>query len=293
MALGIVFSLAAAAAGLIYFLSLEDFEVVKIIFKKKPAASSQNQRKDLRLLFASNGDREIYRVQRDDKWVVVIDGQESAAYDYVENATFSPDGALFAYSATLDGQSWVVLENTPQQQAYDAIKQILFNTDGSTLGYVAQKGDYSVIVLNGQESQLYQQLAPLETSSGSTYIIFSPDGESIAYKVVDNQGSHIVINGQEGTVYDDITSFVFNPDGTYTYQAELDGQEVIITNAPGTTASDTPTNTTTTITTTTTQNSGTSSTSQTSSSSKKSGKDVQLNQERLYYPTCSGEGCNF
>ncbi|OGI16903.1 MAG: hypothetical protein A2Z52_00880 [Candidatus Moranbacteria bacterium RBG_19FT_COMBO_42_6] len=279
-------------AGLAYYLSREGFKVAKVMLNRKPGASSQNQKKDLRLLFASNGEREIYRVQKDDKWVVVIDGQESAAYDYVENATFSPDGTLFAYSATVGGQAVVVLENTVQQQVYDAIKEIIFSANGNALAYVAQKGDYSVIVLNGQESQLYQQIAPLETSSGSTYIIFSPDGESIAYKVVDEEGSHIVINGQAGAAYDDITSFVFNADGTYTYQAEANGQEITITNTQDTTASS-GTTTTTTTTTTSTQNTGTSSTTQTSSGSKKSGKDVQLDPERLYYPTCSGEGCNF
>lgn len=290
VALGIIFVLAASVAGLVYFLSRDNFEVAKIILKKRPGASSQNQKKNLRLLFASNEKREIYREQRDDKWVVIIDGQESVAYDYVGNATFSPDGTLFAYSGTVNGQSVVILENIVQQQIYDAIKEIIFNANSNALGYVAEKGGYSVVVYKGQESQPYQEIAPLETSSGMQYIIFSPDGESIAYKVVDDQGSYIVINGQAGTVYDNITSFVFAQDGTYTYQAESNGQPVTVTNGQ--------TSATYGTTTTTTQNSGTSSSSSTGSSGsfRKSGKDVQLDQNRLYYPTCGGTTgvkCNF
>jgi roadblock/LC7 domain-containing protein len=289
VALGIILVIAALLGGLIYFVSREDFKVAKIVFKKKPAVSSQNQKKDLRLLFASNGDRNIYRVQKDDKWVVVIDGQESAAYDYVDNATFSPDGTLFAYSGTIDGQSVVILENTVQQQVYDKIKEILFSANGNALGYVAQKGNYNVIVFNGQESKLYQEIAPLETSSGSRYVIFSPDGKSIAYKVVDSQGSYIVINGQEGKRYDDITSFVFAQDGTYTYQAQSNGQQITVTNGQASTTTGSTSNTTSS-----TQNSGSSSSSQGSSGGfKKNTRDIQRDQNRLFYPTCSGGNCNF
>ena len=295
VAIGIIFSLSILVVGLIYFLSRDNFEAAKIVFKKRPGTASPSQKKDLRLLFASNGKRDIYRVQRDDKWVVIVDGQESAAYDYVGNATFSPDGTLFAYSGTINGQSVVILENTVQQQVYDAIKEILFNANGNALGYVAEKGGYSLVVYNGQESQPYQEIAPLETSSGERYIIFSPDGESIAFKVVDDQGTYIVINGQAGTVYDDIISFVFSPDGTYTYQAESNGQQVTISNSQASTTGSTSATTTNTSTTasTSTQNSGTSSTT---SSYRKSGKDVKLDQERLYYPTCGGTtgiSCNF
>jgi len=295
IALGIIFIFAASLTGLIYYLSREDFKVAKIIFKKRPRASSQGQKKDLRLLFASNGEREIYRVQRDDKWVVVINGKESAAYDYVENATFSPDGTLFAYSGTINGQAVVILEDTVQQQVYDAIKEILFTANGNALGYVAEKGGYSVVVFNGQESKLYKEIAPMETSSGPRYVIFSPDGKSIAYKVVDDRGAYIVINGQAGTAYDNITSFVFSPDGTYTYQAESNGQSVTVTNGQG---NSTTGATTANTTGTSTQNSGNSSTPSNGSSgfSRRNKKDVHLDQSRLYYPACggtSGTRCNF
>lgn len=294
VAIGIIFVIGATLTGLIYFLSRGDFEVAKVLFKKRPGTSSQSQKKDLRLLFASNGKREIYRVQKDDKWVVIIDGQESAAYDYVENATFSSDGTLFAYSGTINGQAVVILENTVQQQVYDAIKEILFNANGNALGYVAEKDGYSVVVLNGQESKHYPEIAPLETSSGTRYIIFSPDGESIAYKVVDDQGAYIVINGQAGTIYDDITSFVFAQDGTYTYQAESNGQPVTVVNGQ---VSPTGSNSNTGTTTAPTQNSGTTSPSSGSSGAfRKSTKDIQNDQNRLYYPTCGGTtgiSCNF
>lgn len=294
VALGIIFVIGATLTGLIYFLSQGDFEAAKVLFKKRPGTSSQSQKKDLRLLFASNGKREIYRVQKDDKWVVIIDGQESAAYDYVENATFSPDGTLFAYSGIINGQAVVILENTVQQQVYDVIREIIFNANGNILGYMAEKGGYSVVVYNGQESQPYQAIAPLETSSGTQYIIFSLDGESIAYKVVDDQGTYIVINGQAGAIYDDITSFVFSQDGTYTYQAESNGQPVTVVNGQ---VSPIGSNSNTGATTAPPQDPGTPPSSLGSSGAfRKSTKDIQSDQNRLFYPTCGGTtgvSCNF
>jgi hypothetical protein len=177
---------------------------------------------------------------------------------------------------------------------YDKIKEILFSANGNALGYVAEKDGRSVVVLNGQEGEFYEEIAPLETSSGTRYIIFSPDGESIAYKVVDDQGAYIVINGQAGQRYDDIISFVFAQDGTYIYSAESNGQPITVTNGQESTIGSN--SNTGTVTNATDQNSGTSSSQISSGAFRKREKDVQLDQERLYYPTCGGTTgvkCNF
>jgi len=290
-ALGIIFLLAVIVVIAIYFLSREDFAIANKILKRTKTAISKNKNEDLRLLFASNGQRNIYKIQKGDKWTVEIDGQESAAYDYVANPTFSPDGTQFVYSAVQNDQAFVVIDNTVQQQVYDSILQIIFSPDGKKLGYLAEKGNQSVIVLNGQEGKAYQKIAPLQTSAGSTYIIFSPDGKSIAYKVVDDKGTYVVVNGQAGKIYTDITSFAFTPDGQFTYQAQTGDQQVTVVNnkeVVDTTIGNT------------TMPSGQNPNTQNSGSgtySSRSKRDLHLNQSRLFYPTCTGsaseKNCNF
>lgn len=292
-ALGIIFLLAVIVVIAIYFLSREDFAIANKILKKTKTAISKSKNEDLRLLFASNGQRNIYKVQKGDKWAVEIDGQESQAFDFVDNPTFSPDGTQFVYSATDSGQSFMVIDNTVQEQVYDKILQIIFSPDGKKLGYVAEKGSQSMIVLNGQEGKAYQEIAPLQTSSGSTYIIFSPDGKSIAYKVVDDKGTYVVVNGQAGKVYTDIISFAFTPDGQFTYQAQSGDQQITIVNnqeVTRATAGNTSGNSNYSE-----QNSNTQSGSSGRSSRNK--KDVHLDQNRLFYPACTGsaadKSCNF
>jgi hypothetical protein len=290
----IIFILLASFSAAFYFLSRQEAVITaKKAISKKISNLSAGKKKDLRLLFASNGQKNIYKIQRDDKWVVEIDGQEGAAYDFVDNPAFSPDGTQFAYSAMLNSQSFVVVGHEVQQQVYDRILQILFSSDGQTLGYVAQKGDYNVVVLNGQEGDLYQQISQLQTSSGTTYIVFSPDGQSVAYKVVDDNGTYMVINGETGQVYSDIISFVFSPDGTFTYQAVSGDQSVTVTNQENSTGSTASTANTTTTTSGTTSQSSSTSSSSTTKNWKKSTTDVHLDEGRLYYPNCSGDDCNF
>jgi hypothetical protein len=292
-ALGIIFIIAIAVAGSIYFLSQENFIIASKIFKKKNTAPAKSQSDNLRLLFASSGKRSIYKVQKGDKWAVEIDGEESEAYDYVDNATFSADGLQFAYSATNNGQAFVIFEKTVQQQVYDKILQIIFSPDGKTLGYIAERGDQSVIVMNGHDSKTYQEISPFQTSSGSTYIIFSPDGQNVAYKVVDTQGVYMVINGQAGQTYTDITSFVFSQDGTFTYQAQSGDQPVTVVNNQEVV----PVTGGTSGIGSTTGSSGQAPSSSSSKYSAKKSKDVHLDQSRLFYPACTGDStsknCNF
>lgn len=294
-ALGIIFVIAIIVAGSLYFLSQENFIIASKIVKKKSVTSSVNQGDNLRLLFASSGKRNVYKVQKGDKWAVEIDGEESAAYDYVDNPTFSADGTQFAYSAMNANQAFVIFEKTVQQQVYDKILQIIFSPDGKILGYVAEKGNQSMIIMNGQEGRAYQEIAPFQTSSGLTYIIFSPDGKNVAYKVIDDQGTYMVINGRAGQTYTDITSFVFDQNGNFTYQAQTGDQQITVVNNQEVL----PVNGSTPVNSAVGGTSSSGQTSETSPSkfSARKGKDVYLDQNRLFYPACTrdstSKNCNF
>lgn len=187
------------------------------ILKKKPRATtapvaspfgnSQN-----RILFAKNGDQEIFKEERDGQWVVIIDGQESALYDAVDNATFSEDGSEFAYSAELDGQEFVIMDGQQQGKSYLNIKQLLFNADGSILAYLAETANGDLVVVNGEEGKLYGNIGTLETESGITFLSFTA-GDQIVYRAEDGQKTFIVVDTTEGKKYAEISSIYFSDDG--------------------------------------------------------------------------------
>ena len=296
IAFGIIIIVSIFVGTYVYIQSKQDIPFNQFIFPKKSQVSSIPQN-DSKILFASMGDRQIYKVKKDDKWVVVENGQESQLYDNVATPVFSMDGTQFAYSAIIEGEAFVVVNENPQTLTYDGILEIVFSPDGKSLAYVAEKSGSNLVVLNGQEGKVYGEIGLLNTANGSYYVIFSPNGENIAYKVVDDKGAYMVINEQEGKTYSDIIEFIFSQDGTqFAYVAELGNQQITVVNNQETVA-----NNSSTAPTTSTQSSGslTSSSSGSSSrSSTKRGADVQLDQNRLFYPNCEGQtagssGCNF
>ncbi|TAK96727.1 hypothetical protein EPO05_01075 [Patescibacteria group bacterium] len=179
-----------------------------------------------KILFAKNGDTEIYKVQEGDQWAVLIGDQKSALYDAVDNPTFSPDGTRFAYSATLDNQEFVVVDNTPQENRYLNIKQILFSPDGKILAYLAENSDGSLVIINGVEGKTYQDIGTLETEAGVTFLSFTPDSQNIVYRAEEGQKTFVIVNTAEGKRYAEITTIYFSSDGSQiAYYAE-DGNQL-------------------------------------------------------------------
>lgn len=207
-----------------------DFRVgsLRSVLKKKTVAPQiQNQSASFfKTLFASSGQTEIYKVQKDDKWVVVIDGQESALYDDVANPTFSLDGTQFAYSATIDGEEFVIMNNEQQGEAYFDIRQILFNSTGSTLAFLADTGNGSLVVVNGVEGKTYDIIGTLETELGITFLAFTTD-DKIVYRPVEGQQTFIVVDTAEGKKYAEIKEIYFSTDGTHVAYYAQEGNNLL------------------------------------------------------------------
>ena len=259
--------------------------------KTETLTAKKNEKDNSRVLFATNGSRDIYKIKKGDQWVVLIDGQESEVYDAVASPAFSADGKQFAYSATIDGKTFLVINGVAQETQYNSITEIVFSPDGQQIAYMANKNEKYVVVLNQKEGKEYAEIDALETKTGSAYIIFSSDSQSFAYKVAENQQQFMVINNQEGKRYDSISDFTFSDDGSqYAYKAEKNGREIIVVDNKE--VSNTPAGPS--------GSSGSSSGSSFSSSTTdysthfRSGKkDVHLDPNRLNFPVCTGTSCNF
>ena len=152
------------------------------IIKKKEVINKEPER----ILFATNGEKEIYKVKKDDgKWAVVIDGQEGDAYDEVLNPAFSDDGTQFAYSAINEGNAFVVLDNHALDKKYKEIGQVIFGKDGTLIYKVIENGE-EFLVIGDREGQHY-------TSIGEVVIL---DDGRIAFQAELNGEQVTVIDGQ-------------------------------------------------------------------------------------------------
>lgn len=255
-------------------------------------AAKRNEKENARVLFATNGSRDIYKIKKGDQWAVVIDGQESEAYDAVASPAFSLDGTQFAYSATLDGKTFLVINGIAQETSYNSITEIVFSPDGQQIAYMANKNEKYVVVLNQKEGKEYAEIGELETKTGTAYIIFSSDSQSFAYKVIQEEQQFMVINTQEGKRYDSISNFTFSDEGhEYAYEAEDDGREIIVVNDRE--VSNTPADIPADSTEDSDSSDDSSDSPDYSTHFRKGKKDVHLDPNRLTFPVCTGSSCNF
>lgn len=123
-------------------------------------------------VFSRDGQHLAYFTRRDQKWVVVVDGQTGPEYDDVSenNPIFSPDGKRLAYAAQ-KGQKHLVVVDGQKGTEYDEYGEgsLIFSPDGKHVAYGAQKGQKWAVVADGQASTEYDQFI-----KGST--ILSTDG---------------------------------------------------------------------------------------------------------------------
>jgi len=180
LAIGIIVLFSILMAVLIY--RAGSFSAALNYIPKITNKKDTTKKEPERILFATNGEREIYKVKKDDgKWAVIIDGQEGDAYDEVLNPAFSLDGTQFAYSAIDEGEAFVVLDNQASNKKYKDIGQVIFGKDGTLI-----------------------------------------------YKVIDENGEFLVIGDQEGEHYTSIGEIVILDDGRIAFEAELDGEQVMV-----------------------------------------------------------------
>ncbi|MFA6973294.1 MAG: hypothetical protein WC238_00960 [Parcubacteria group bacterium] len=296
VAVVIILVATGALAALLLFYNKEQKKLLEssaqLQGQKQTTAPRVKKPKDAQFLFATFGDRNVYKIQRGDKWLVVLDGQESPLYDCVGNPAFSPDGSQFAYSACLDGKTFVVIDGVPLTSGYDSISEIAFSPDGKKLAYVAGREGKYVVVLNQMEGKAYQEIGLLQTEGKSAMLIFSPDSQQIFYKVIENNQQFMVINNQEGKHYSDIGTLYFNSDGSqFAYDAQDGNRQVTVVNNVEVAV----TNTNNTNNSSTNPNNYAPTTNNSSGNSyRRSGRDVFLDPNRMQVPICEGgDKCNF
>jgi hypothetical protein len=151
----------------------------------------------------------FWKVERDGKTVVVVDGVEGKAYDKVYNfpPVFSPDGKRWGYTARLGEKRYLVIDGRTMLECdrIDADGPV-FSPDSRRVACGVYRGSHEYYAVDGV-------VGPPFGSRGE--IFFSPDSRHVAYwGRFDGKARVVLDHRMFDGVYDGIgsTGFRFSPD---------------------------------------------------------------------------------
>jgi len=149
-------------------------------------------------LFSPDSKRLAYIARRGNKQTLVVDGKEGKLYDGILKDTFvfSPDSKRFAYAARESYKYAFVVIDDIEQKRYDGIANLIFSPNGNRVAYMAKLGDKRVVVIDGKDNKLYDDLV-------QSSIIFSADGKHVSYGAKSGDKWFMVLDGKEGISYDE------------------------------------------------------------------------------------------
>jgi len=105
--------------------------------------------------FSSDGLRYGFIARKRNKYVAVIDGEESKEYDYVKNLTFSPDGSRYGFIAEEGGIEIVIVDGEKVGGGRITSKLFFNNQD---YAFVRRNNGKYVVELNGDDIGEYQNV---------------------------------------------------------------------------------------------------------------------------------------
>ena len=206
--------------------------------------------RDQECIFSPDGNRLAYTARKGNKWVMVVDGEESAEFDGVREPYFSFDGKHICYVGFRGNDAIMVLDGrecgkypgihmnfpsfkakTPQRDIENAFCPGIFGPNGR-FAYAAVKArgkngnDKVIAVIDGKETSAYDDIGGIE---------FSPDGKHVAFVAKKSEHKFVVLDSKPGAKYDDIDGLLtFSPDSkrlayvATNYNANGDGRSFIV-----------------------------------------------------------------
>ena len=139
---------------------------------------------------------------------VVVDGVESAGYDWVKNFAWSPDSKHAAYGARVDKNKWAVVVDGTVGARYDEVSAPFFSADSAHVTYNASLGGTHMVVTDGREAKLGgcdgTRTPELTGISGGRHFVFVAESRA---------QNAIVVDGKLGKYYDsvDASSLAWSP----------------------------------------------------------------------------------
>ena len=98
-------------------------------------------------------------------------------------------------------------------------EEFYFSEDGRRLAYAVKKDGKVFLVLDGKESQRYNDLHR---------VVFSPDSKTVAFRAMNQGQESVVIDGKSEKTYESIGEVQFAPDGRIVYEAQKNGKWLVV-----------------------------------------------------------------
>jgi hypothetical protein len=171
--------------------------------------------------FAPSDERLGYIVKKVDmdKWVVIIDGKEVAAYAYIAGPSliFNPDGKGYAYAAAARNSPMMLVDEKGEGPGFNQIIEPVYSPDGNRIAYGALMGNELFLVTDGPA-------VPEPEFKDIFNLSFSPDGKHLMYKAIGKDSQFVVLDGQASPAYDRVYKPAFTTNGVeYLAEREKDG----------------------------------------------------------------------
>ena len=175
------------------------------------------------VIVSPDGARAAFVIQRGDKHLVIVDGEEGPPYENIMSApVFSTDSTRVAYHARKGGAS-VLVVNGVEGPPYRNVLSFRFSPTGARIAYLAYGDGRWHTIVDGQEQPSY---GPANQAG----VVFSPNATRFAY-VNGDRPQFVVVDGRKGPPYDAILQPgpLFSPDSAHVaYAARRNGQTLVV-----------------------------------------------------------------
>jgi hypothetical protein len=173
-------------------------------------------------VFGPTGKHVMYAATDGHQHFVTVDGKVYGPYDGVgEGLVFSTDGMHFAFRAR-KGREWIVVTDSASSSPYESIydSSVVLNANGQRLAFIGQRGGKPVIVVDGLDAQVHDEIL---------HPTFSHDGTRMSYVARDGSRWAVIMDGHRLTDCDGVTSGIaFGPDDKHVAIEVIRGRQVAL-----------------------------------------------------------------
>jgi hypothetical protein len=175
------------------------------------------------LIFSPDGNQFAYIARDSDKWIAVLNGYPSSAYDQILYPVFSPDSSNFYYTYKKDNK-WALYQNATTTQFYDNPVYPVFSLGENKGGYIINEQGKEYFVLNDLKSDAWDDIL-------KNTLEFSKDGQSYIYSAKAGDSWYVIYNSEKFGPYQAVLETEISDDGkNFAYNANINGQWYLIKN---------------------------------------------------------------
>nr|MDA3896838.1 hypothetical protein [Desulfobacteraceae bacterium] len=167
------------------------------------------------IVFSSDSQHLAYAAVKDQKMVMVVDGEEINKSDIIGMPVFSLDSKIFAY-ACAKNDSWFIIVNDEKSPSFDQVYKFIFSLDSKRYSFIAKDGSEWFCNVDGQNGPGFDKSIDA--------FKFSSDSSRFAYVGINSEGSRVITEaGPLSETYFSVGEPYFSPDNRhFVFRAKKD-----------------------------------------------------------------------